>query len=82
MTTTNLTLMIRDTSNFEWGILVRIIEMQVNIYKNSLVDYKDITETDMKHQAFKTWGKQMIVYTGHKNLKYKYFNTERVMRWH
>ena len=26
-------------------------------------------------------GHQIAVYTGHKHLTYKYFNTERVMRW-
>ena len=26
-------------------------------------------------------GQQIKVYTGHKNLAYKIFNTERVMRW-
>jgi hypothetical protein len=27
-------------------------------------------------------GHQIMVYTDHKNLSFKNFNTERVMRWH
>ena len=46
----------RDTNTFGWGMLVHTIQVRNNEFKNILVDHKDITESDIKRQAHKTWG--------------------------
>ena len=40
--------MTRDTNTFGWGILVRMVQVGNNPYKNILVEHKDVTEIDIK----------------------------------
>ena len=54
--------MTRDTNMFGWGILVRMVQVGNNQYKNILVDHKDVTEIDMKRQAYKTWGNHLATF--------------------
>lgn len=52
-----LDLMRRDSNNFGWGRLIRIIQQNdENTTKNLLKDHKVITEEHIKRQAYKTWG--------------------------
>ena len=47
--------MSRDTNTFGWGVLVRHLHVGPNEFKNILVDHKDITKEDIKHQAYRNW---------------------------
>ena len=46
----------RDTNQFGWGSLVRMIPDSDNVMRNMLKDHKILTETDMKRQAHVTFG--------------------------
>jgi len=48
--------MTRDTNTFGWGVLVRTVQVDAQTQKNILKDHKDISEADIKRQAYKTWG--------------------------
>jgi len=41
---------------FGWGVLVRTVQVDAHTQKNILKDHKDISEADIKRQAYKTWG--------------------------
>ena len=45
--------MSRDTNTFAWGMLVCTIQVSNNEFKNILVDHKDITQYDIKRQAYR-----------------------------
>ena len=52
-----LDLMRKDSNNFGWGALIRVIpEADANTTKNLLKDHKMLTEQHVKKQAFKIWG--------------------------
>ena len=54
--------MTRDTNTFGWEILVHMVQVGNNQYKNILVDHKDVTEIDIKRQAYKTWGNHLATF--------------------
>jgi len=41
---------------FGWGPLVRVIPVSDTETKNLLKEHRDISEEDIKKQAYKTWG--------------------------
>ena len=81
-----------DASHTQLGAVITQNDQPIAFYSRKLNDQQkryttterellSIVET-LKEFRNILYGQQLIVYTDHKNLTYKDFNTERVMRWH
>ncbi len=80
-----------DASDYQLGLVITQKERPIAFFsrklnaaqKNYTVTEKEllaIVET-LKEYRNKLLGHEIIVYTDHKNLTYKVFNTKRVIRW-